>query len=72
MGGISRIRRPPKKDPIRPGLDRIGGIAKGAGSLRHSLWNERTYFFFEDFFADFFAAFFFAGIEITSSWPLFA
>ena len=31
-----------------------------------------TYFFFEDFFADFFAAFFFAGMEITSSWPLIA
>ncbi len=29
-----------------------------------------AYFFFEDFLDDFFAAFFFAGMEITSSWPL--
>lgn len=35
-------------------------------------YERSTYFFFEDFFEDFFAAFFFAGIGITSSWPLIA
>jgi hypothetical protein len=54
-----------EKKPIRPGLERIGGIAKGAvkEQWRRSdvaAGSKSYFFFFDDFLVDFFAAFFFA------------